>query len=395
MAAGVAMRGAVRMFFTYRGSLFWRMNAGMGDIVFAPLYEVLKQRGAKFEFFHRLVDMDVSPEEEGVTPHVTALHFDVQAEIKGGREYKPLVNVHDVSCWPSEPVYSQLVDGVRLREEGRAFEGHWETRKAGAKKLEVSEDFDFVVLGVSVGSLPHVASQLIEREPVWQDMVEHVKTVPTQAFQLWLRHDMSQLGWPHPPINLSGFVQPFDTWADMEHLIREEGWKDDVRAIAYFCSVLPDPMVDGGEVTEELYREQREVVRGNAVNFLDTHIGALWPNAMAPAGGFRWELLAEEKRRARKKADDASDSGRGRFGTQFWTANVNPSDRYVLSLPGSIRYRVSPLDVHFDNLTVAGDWTRSGLDSGCIESAVMSGRVAAHALSGSPSLDDIAGYDHP
>ena len=39
--------------------------------------------------------------------------------------------------------------------------------------------------------------------------------------------------------------------------------------------------------------------------------------------------------------------------------------------------------------------TATGLDSGCIESAVMSGRLAAHALSGQPALEDIVGYDHP
>ena len=33
------------MFFTYRGALFWKMRAGMGDVVFAPFYEVLKRRG--------------------------------------------------------------------------------------------------------------------------------------------------------------------------------------------------------------------------------------------------------------------------------------------------------------------------------------------------------------
>jgi uncharacterized protein with NAD-binding domain and iron-sulfur cluster len=64
-------------------------------------------------------------------------------------------------------------------------------------------------------------------------------------------------------------------------------------------------------------------------------------------------------------------------------------------LPGSIRHRISPLDMSFDNLTIAGDWTRTGLDSGCIESAVISGRLAAHALSGKPGLHEIVGYDHP
>jgi uncharacterized protein with NAD-binding domain and iron-sulfur cluster len=379
------------MFFTYRGAFFWRMNAGMGDIVFTPLYQVLKQRGVRFEFFHRLVDMDVGPEQGRGTPYVSALHFDVQADVKGGGEYQPLVDVHGVPCWPSSPSYEQLVDGPELEADGRAFEAYWEQRRAGRKTVRVSDDYDFILLGVSVGGLPHVAGQLIDREPRWREMVEQVKTVPTQAFQLWLRREMSHLGWPHPPVNLSGFVQPFDTWADMGHLIPEESWNGRARSIAYFCSVLPDPTPDGGEVTESLYRQQRKVVRDNAVHFLDKHVGVLWPDAVRPEGGFRWELLA----RADGAGDQGGRGGEELFQSQFWTANVNPSDRYVLSLPGTIQYRISPLDIHFDNLTVAGDWTASGLDSGCIESAVMSGLLAAHALSGRPSLDEIVGYDHP
>ena len=31
----------------------------------------------------------------------------------------------------------------------------------------------------------------------------------------------------------------------------------------------------------------------------------------------------------------------------------------------------------YDNLTIAGDWTDSGFHSGCVEGAVMSGRLAA------------------
>lgn len=392
LAAGVALRGAMRMFFTYRGSLFWRMNAGMGDVVFAPLYEVLKQRGVRFEFFHRLTNVELSEEREGVMPHVGGLHFDVQAKVKRGLEYQPLVRVHDVPCWPASPDYGQLVGGNRLRTEGRSFEAHWESRKAGTKAVRVVEDFDFVVLGVSIGALPYVASELIERDAQWGAMVEHVKTVPTQAFQLWLRKDVRELGWPHPPVNLSGFVQPFDTWADMGHLVREESWTNEVGALAYFCSVLPDPTLNGGEVTERLYEEQSATVRDNAVRFLQREVGALWPGAVGKGGRFRWQLLAEEPS---ETGPEGARRGKSRFDTQFWAANVNPSDRYVLSLPGTIRYRVSPLDSNFDNLTIAGDWTATGLDSGCIESAVMSGRLAAHALSGKPALEDIVGYDHP
>ena len=84
-----------------------------------------------------------------------------------------------------------------------------------------------------------------------------------------------------------------------------------------------------------------------------------------------------------------------RFGTQYWRANVNPSDRYVIHTPGDFRSRISPLDMSYDNLTIAGDWTDSGFSSGCVEGAVMSGLLAASALSGFPRLEDIIAYDHP
>jgi predicted NAD/FAD-dependent oxidoreductase len=84
-----------------------------------------------------------------------------------------------------------------------------------------------------------------------------------------------------------------------------------------------------------------------------------------------------------------------RFDTHFWSSNVSPSDRYVHSFPGSLAYRISPLDMTLDNLTITGDWTATGLDTGCIESAVISGLLAAHAISGKPRLSDIVGYDHP
>jgi uncharacterized protein with NAD-binding domain and iron-sulfur cluster len=389
LAAGVALRGAMRMFFTYRGALFWRMSAGMGDIVFAPLYQVLKQRGVRFEFFHRLRNVGLSPDGDGEPAYVQTLRFDVQARVEGGGEYQPLVDVHNVPSWPARPDYAQLVNGSAIEREDRAFEAIWERRHSGTRTLQVTRDFDFAVLGVSIGALPDVASELIEREPKWRDMVRCVKTVPTQAFQVWMRKDVDELGWKHPPVNLAGFVEPFDTWADMSHLIPEESWNDKVKSIAYFCSVLPDSAAGGTPVTEEIHRQQNEAVRANAVRFLNDDVGALWPQAVREGGGFCWNILAAESGAA------PCHAGENRFNTQFWTANINPSDRYVQSLPGSIEYRVSPLDMTFDNLTIAGDWTATGLDTGCIESAVISGRLAAHAISRKPRIEDIVGYDHP
>ena len=72
------------------------------------------------------------------------------------------------------------------------------------------------------------------------------------------------------------------------------------------------------------------------------------------------------------------------------------SDRYSLSLPGTIAQPHLATRSPVLNMTVAGDWTACGLDVGCVEAAVMSGMLAAHAITGSePALESIIGYDHP
>jgi hypothetical protein len=129
-------------------------------------------------------------------------------------------------------------------------------------------------------------------------------------------------------------------------------------------------------------------VRNNAVQFLEHELVNLWPGS-AREGGFRWDLLAHRPRNGH------SPPAPERIDTQYWSANVRPTDRYVLSLPGTLDCRISPLDETYANFTVAGDWTDCGFNCGCVEAAVMSGRLAAHALSGVPALEEITGFDHP
>ena len=389
-AAGQGLRGSFRAFFNYRGSFFWKMRAGMGDVVFAPFYEVLKRRGVRFEFFHRLKNMRVAKaygRGRGDLPHVDALQFSVQAQTRTSREYQPLVDVQGLPCWPSQPDWHQLVDGERLAAAGVDFESHWEHRQVRSKTLRVQKDFDLVVLGIGLGAVPYVCRELLAASPRWRDMVEHVRTVPTQAFQIWMNEDMNALGWEGPQLSsLSAYVHPFGTWADMTQLAGREQWPCPPRAIAYFCGALE--RMDGIDASA-----QRDRVRRAAVDFLNNDIAGLWPRAERRPGEFRWDLLIDPGETA--ASGGARAVGERRFDSQFWTANVNPSDQYVLSLPGTSKYRISPLETQFDNLTVAGDWTDCGLNIGCVEAAVMSGRLAAHALSKRPALEDIPGFDHP
>jgi hypothetical protein len=146
------------------------------------------------------------------------------------------------------------------------------------------------------------------------------------------------------------------------------------------------------EEETEMYGEQWK--RGFSLAAMLNHeIHHLWPRAVRHPGEFRWELLADADRTQGSAADGPADATR--FDTQYWRANVNPTDRYVLALPGTLQYRISPLDNTYDNLTIAGDWTDCGFNEGCVEAAVMSGRLAAHAIAQTPALEDIIGYDHP
>ena len=61
LAAGMGLNHLLRLVLGYKGALFFKMNAGMGDIVFAPLYELLVQRGVRFAFFHRVEAIEVDP----------------------------------------------------------------------------------------------------------------------------------------------------------------------------------------------------------------------------------------------------------------------------------------------------------------------------------------------
>jgi hypothetical protein len=126
----------------------------------------------------------------------------------------------------------------------------------------------------------------------------------------------------------------------------------------------------------------QDIVRENARYFLDDWIFQLWPDAVHRyPTAFKWELLLDPSERC-----DAD-----RLKGQHIVANVDPSDRYTLSLPGTTKYRMRPDEEVLPRLHVAGDWTDSGLNIGCVEAAVMSGRLASAGITGYPDKRMIPG----
>ena len=64
--AGLGLFLALKTFFDYRGAIFWKMQAGMGEVVMAPLYLGLRERGVEFEFFHRVDDLHLTADRRAV-----------------------------------------------------------------------------------------------------------------------------------------------------------------------------------------------------------------------------------------------------------------------------------------------------------------------------------------
>ena len=222
-SAGLGLELATKMLLGYSGALFWKMQAGMGEVIFAPLYEVLRDRGVEFRFFHRVDALRLADDGRSIA----AIDLGLQAELADGVDaYDPLIRVKGLPCWPDAPLDAQLratdaLDGVDL-------ESFWSPRRdVGRRTLEAGKDFDAVVFAISLGMVPHVCGELLAASPAWRSMVENVGTVATQAFQLWLSEDEEALGWSGPPgVTVSGFVKPFDTWASMPHLLAAEDWPE-------------------------------------------------------------------------------------------------------------------------------------------------------------------------
>lgn len=351
--AGALLEAVLRMLFGYAGAFQWKMRAGMGDVVFAPLYEVLAARGVRFEFFHRVDAIRLDEQKE----RVARVEVTRQATPKTGT-YEPLVDVGGLPCFGDRPHFDQLVEGEELAARGVDLASALEPGAGKPRAFELGRDFDEVVLGIPVGALAPIAADLAAAKPEWQRMLDGLRTVATASAQLWMKPTARELRAPASrPTIVGGFEKPFDTWADLTHLLEREAWPADggPRYLTYGCGPIPDHAAE--DIRELLARLLEE--RGHE----------LWPGA-ARGDRFDWDVLV----------DHAERIGSARLGAHVVRANVEPAERYVQSLPGSRRLRLRPDGSGFRNLWLTGDWTRSGLDVGCIEAAARSGAIVAEAL---------------
>lgn len=374
IGAGTCTHGLMILTLCYQGALFYEMQAGMGDTVFGPLYQVLQKRGVQFCFFHRVDAIRLDSSDPN---RIGEIDFGVQMKTQSGQPYDPLVTVQDLPCWPSQPRFEQLIRGEELKHSGQNLESPWADWSDAEKiTLAVGKDFDLVVLGISVGALKPLTSELMSANPKWADMINHLQTTQTQAMQLWLKSSSKQLGWdtqPQPVV--TGYADDMNTWGDLSHLLAREEWPAGATPLneSYFCGPLKDTEPIPAFSDHDYPQRMSDQVKKNSIEWLEANMEFLLPS-LRRQGQFDWDQLV---------TDDGTE-GRARFDSQYWRANIAPSERYVLSAAGTTQYRLAADGSGFQNLYLAGDWVRTEINAGCVEAAVISGLSASQAICGYP-----------
>jgi hypothetical protein len=242
--------------------------------------------------------------------------------------------------------------------------------------LQRGRDFDDVVLALPAGAMvshrgaPSPCASLLERNARLRALFERMNLVPTIAAQLWVDRDLRGLGWERPPPALVGFGRPLDVWVDMSQVLDVESWPAGARprGLHYFCGSLPAEVAITATGSE---RAARTAVALAAAQ-LERRGPELWPLARTAAGSFDWNVLHDPQGR----------EGPRRLEAQYVRANVEPSDLCDASAPGTTRLRPEAHESGLDNLALCGTWTRTSLNTTCVEAAVMSGMAAAHAVTG-------------
>ena len=302
--------------------------------------------------------------------------------------------------WPGTPRYEQLEQGDALRTGNVDLESYWNGwQPVAQRQLVAGQDFDQLVFAISIGAVPYLCQELLAAQPAWQTMVDKVTTVQTQTMQIWMNRTTTELGWDIPFQNPTDtvigatYLNPLDGQVDFTHLLQWEDWPANAapKSLWYFSGAMaeyeaPPPFTDTGYPARAHAR-----VQAQCVQYLQASIGPLLPlattNVISPPGdpvGLDFSVLHT----------DAGTQALGvqRFNQQFWRANIDPTESYVTSPPGSTAARIKAWDTGFSNLVIAGDWIYTGLNVGSVEGAVMGGKLASFAVSGYPLLKDIVGF---
>ncbi len=196
-------------------------------------------------------------------------------------------------------------------------------------RLRRGDDFDVVILAVPIPALEQALAPVATHHPHIERALRTSASVGTRAAQLWCQNAPRFAGIT------TGFSPGFPTFADLSDLLGSERWVDGPRpgGLVYLVDTAPET---GAEDPTELLH--------------------------------RWEAQA------------CARFGTGPVLSRYVRSNLEPAERYVLTLPGSVGHRLRPDDARVANLRFAGDWTATSINGGSVEAAFESGEIAAASL---------------
>jgi uncharacterized protein with NAD-binding domain and iron-sulfur cluster len=381
ISAAVSVYAIVRALLTYKGNFAYQMRHEVGDGVIAPLVMALRKRGVTFHFFHRVRDVVPGVDADG---KAVIDRIDLEPQLPDGVHMGACLvpNPDGRPCWPYEP---QLVGGgagpIPTAEEFESFYTLDSERRISLNRGP-DRDFDDVVFALPLPAIAHDAPSLLHR-PEWMRMATQIKTTDTVSLRIWFVWTLERLGWKDPAPILSGYDSPFSTWEDNSHNLDHSDFPPgrQPQAIATVFGPLESPTFAPapGPLGNAYVRRQRALANTKANAFYDSAIGHLWPNLVG-ANGLCYEAFCDLS----VPAHPPDAGGVARRNWQFLRANVGPLERYTLALPSTLKDRLRPDESGYVNMSLAGEWTRNGVEVGCMEGAVISGLAAARALSGRP-----------
>jgi uncharacterized protein with NAD-binding domain and iron-sulfur cluster len=375
LSAAVTLNALLLAFLKYKGAFAYQMSSEIGDSFVAPIFQAVRERGVRFQFFHRV--HEVVPDDHG---RIVRLEMEQQIAMRNGdpTSYDPFVVVKGRKAWPDEPRWEQL--DLRPDQRPSDLESFYTQWKGSRYTLSVGADFDVVILALPIGVVQAHCARILLQQPSWRDMVAALRAVETQSLRLWFRPDLAGLGWPHEPPIVSGYAKPFSTWEDDSHLATREDWPSGTApgALASVFGALAAKWPPPGPYDASYPVRQRDAMIGNARKWLDTNAGDLWPGAQAPQNphGLDFDKLVDLENR----------KGDARLAFQSFRANSGPIEAYTMATAGTLRCRLRTDESGYENLFLAGDWIRNGVGIGSVEGAIVSGLQASRAISGHPAV---------
>jgi uncharacterized protein with NAD-binding domain and iron-sulfur cluster len=366
--AGTAAQVVVRLLGTYKGSAVWLPQGSLGEVLMVPLYQVLRARGVQFRFFHKLERIELAEDETSVA----RLHFLRQLNVPGDA-YEPTITKGGATYWPSAPKWECIENGEDMRNQSMNLESRWCDQKTGEIVLEQGVEFADVVLAIPLGGFKRFPRRngpcdaLMRASAKFRAMADNIQLVPSFSVQAWCTKTLTDLGWTQVrPAMVSG-PQALQIWADMSQILGSEGrGASGPLSLHYFCNVFDSPQRRGNAAKDA------NRVRELAVEWFKEQARKVWPKA--GEGTFDWNVLFDPNNR----------QGEARIDAQALRPNVDPVDCCASSAAGSTQWRLKPRRSGFARLILAGAWTDTGLNTECLEAAVMSGKQASRCLCGSP-----------